>query len=110
MTVTCLVGLATYLRLRLAVGQLSLQIDPSDRPFRPFRLTDSLLGYLLLAFLFAVSVYVLISLVGPDVIGEEAAVALSAVAFVLAVAVEQTVLVVAGKRATPTAAGPSTRR
>ncbi len=60
MLVTCLMGLATYLRLRHAVGLFSLQLDPTDRPFRPLRLTDSLLGYLILAFLFVVSLHVLL--------------------------------------------------
>ena len=34
MTVTCFMGLVTYVRLRVAVGVRSLQIDPNDRPFR----------------------------------------------------------------------------
>src|SRR5262249_10892116 len=60
MAVTCFVGLVTYIRLRVAVGTRSLQIDPNDRPFRPLRLTDSLLGYMLLAFLFVVSLHFLL--------------------------------------------------
>ncbi|HEX5270596.1 MAG TPA: hypothetical protein VFW33_08930, partial [Gemmataceae bacterium] len=35
MVATCLMGLVTYVRLRVAVGVRSLQIDPNDRPFRP---------------------------------------------------------------------------
>jgi hypothetical protein len=96
MAVTCLVGLAIYIRLRVAVGTLSLEIDPTDRPFRPLRLTDSLLGYLLVAFLFVVSVHFLLfesfkgrfwTLVGVD-----------AVVFALTVAAEQLTLVVMGRR------------
>ena len=50
-------GSAIYVRLRLAVGHLSIQIDPTDRPFRPFRLTDSFLGYCLLAFFLLVALH-----------------------------------------------------
>jgi hypothetical protein len=55
--VTCLLQLIVSIRLRVAVGRFSLALDPTDRPFRPFRLTDSYLGYLLLAFLFTLSVH-----------------------------------------------------
>jgi hypothetical protein len=65
MLVTCVFGLVTYIRIRLAVGSFSLQLDPTDRPFRPLRLTDSLLGYMLLAFLFAVSLHLFMVLLCP---------------------------------------------
>ncbi len=96
MLVTCVMGLVIYIRLRIAVGRFSLQLDPTDQPFRPFRLTDSLLGYLLLAFLFAVSVHVLsfptlsnwpVALLGADV-----------GAFLVAVAAEQLAVIVAGRQ------------
>jgi hypothetical protein len=58
-TVTSLIGVVMYLRLALAAGKFSLELDPTDRPFRPLKLTDSLLGYLLLAFLLTVSTHLL---------------------------------------------------
>jgi hypothetical protein len=82
--------------LRIAIGELSLQIDPTDRPFRPLRLTDSLLGYMLLAFLFCVALHVLLFpwferrpglLLGID-----------GGAFALAIVAEQVSLVIAGRR------------
>jgi hypothetical protein len=45
----------SYLRLMVALGRFSVELDPTDRPFRPFRLTDSLLGYLMLSFLSALA-------------------------------------------------------
>ncbi len=68
MLLTAVMGLVTYIRLRIAVGNFSLQIDPSDRPFRPLRLTDSFLGYVL-AFLFGVSIYIIASLYWPTASG-----------------------------------------
>jgi hypothetical protein len=97
MSVTCLFELTITLRVRVAIGKFSLQLDPTDRPFRPLRLTDSLLGYLLLAFLFAVSLHVLLLQLLPElplriVIGVDAA------AWLAAVLVEQLTLVVAGRK------------
>jgi hypothetical protein len=60
MVVVGFFGLLINLRVRLAIGGFSLALDPTDRPFRPLRLTDSLLGYLLLAFLFTVAVHLLL--------------------------------------------------
>lgn len=57
MLVTCFMGLLIYLRLRVVVGKLSLDLEPIDRPFRPLVLTDSLLGYLLMAFFLTVSIH-----------------------------------------------------
>ena len=96
MAVTCLFELVMYLRVRVAVGRFSLQLDPTDRPFRPLRLTDSLLGYLLLAFLFAVSLHVLLVQLLPRVKLEVIA-GIDLTAFVLAVVVEQMTLVAAGR-------------
>jgi hypothetical protein len=93
MAVTCFVGLVTYVRLRVAVGVRSLQVDPTDRPFRPLRLTDSLLGYLLLAFLFVVSLHFLLY----PYLGERPLLIVNAGAFVVAVLAEQTTLVIAGR-------------
>ena len=59
--VVCFVELVIYLRVRVAIGGFSLQLDPTDKPFRLFRLTDSLLGYMLLSFLFCVSLYVMLT-------------------------------------------------
>jgi hypothetical protein len=92
MTVTCFVGLVTYIRLRVAIGTRSLQIDPNDRPFRPLRLTDSLLGYMLLAFLFAVSLHFLLY----PYLEERPLLIVVAAAFGAAILAEQTTLVIAG--------------
>src|SRR5205807_57907 len=86
MSATCALGLVAYLRLRLAVGQRSLELDPSDRPFRPLRLTDSLLGYMLLAFLLAVSLHMLVTALG---LSQETAFVIDAIAFGTAVFLEQ---------------------
>jgi hypothetical protein len=95
MATTCLMGLLTYLRLRLGLGTFSMLIDPTDRPFRPLRLTDSLLGYLLLTFLLVVSLHVLLY---PHLKNHAILLSIDALVFVLAVAVEQVALVLAGKR------------
>jgi hypothetical protein len=92
MTVTCFVGLVTYIRLRVAIGTRSLQIDPNDRPFRPLRLTDSLLGYMLLVFLFAVSLHFLLY----PYLAERPLLIVVAAAFGTAILAEQTTLVIAG--------------
>ena len=65
MTLTCLLELVIYLHVRVAIGTFSLQLDPTDRPFRMLRLTDSLMGYMLLAFLFCVSLHVTLVLAMP---------------------------------------------
>ena len=95
MTVTCLVELVIYLRVRVAIGKFSLQLDPTDRPFRPLRLTDSLLGYVLLAFLFAVSLHVLLVQVTALPLG--VLLGIDAAAFALAVLAEQVTLILAGR-------------
>jgi hypothetical protein len=94
--------MVTYLRLRLAVGNRSLELDPSDRPFRPLRLTDSLLGYMLLAFLFAVSLHLLLAAEffrdethWPLLLGIDGA------AFFLALLAEQLTLVLAVRKEPP---------
>jgi uncharacterized MAPEG superfamily protein len=95
MSVTCLFELVIYLRVRVAIGRFSLQLDPTDRPFRLLRLTDSLLGYILLAFLFAVSLHVLLVQLLPNVRLRFIA-GIDAGVMILAVLVEQTTLAVAG--------------
>jgi hypothetical protein len=99
MLVTCVFGLFIYLRIRVAIGQFSLQLDPTDRPFRPLRLTDSLLGYLLLAFLSVVALHLFLTVL---LRGQERSLPLllgiDAAAFALAVLAEQYTLVVAGRR------------
>lgn len=54
---TCIAGLVIYLRLSVSLGRFARRLDPSDQPFKPFRLTDSFLGYCLLAFFLAVAVH-----------------------------------------------------
>ena len=93
MTVTCFFGLVTYIRLRVAVGARSLQIDPNDRPFRPLRLTDSLLGYMLLAFLFVVSLHFLLY----RYLEERLLLIVGAAALAAALLAEQVTLVIAGR-------------
>lgn len=93
MSVTCLLSLLTYLRLRLAAGAFSRALDPTDRPFRALRLTDSLLGYTLLAFLFALSLHVTLF----PALGEDALLATSITAFVAAIVFEQIVVARAGR-------------
>jgi hypothetical protein len=97
MVVTCLFGLFLYLRVRVAIGSFCLQLDPSDRPFRPLKLTDSLLGYLLLAFLFAVSLHVLLTVALKE---SQPAVLFvcDGAALLVAIIAEQLTLVIAGRR------------
>jgi hypothetical protein len=93
---TCLVALVAYIRLRVALGQFSLQLDPTDRPFRPLRLTDSLLGYALLAFLLVVALHVLLFPYlekRPEVLF-----GIDGGAFALAILAEQLTLIFAGWR------------
>jgi hypothetical protein len=54
---TCLVNILIYCRLSAAVAEFSLRLDPTDTPYRPFKLTDTLLGYLLIVFFTAVAVH-----------------------------------------------------
>jgi len=93
MVVTCVVGLVTYIRLRLAIGTRSLQIDPNDRPFRPLRLTDSLLGYLLLVFLLIVSLHFLLF----PYLDQQTLLIVDAAAGAAAILAEQMTLVIAGR-------------
>lgn len=98
MVVTCLLELIIYLRVRVAVGDFSLQLDPTDKPFRPLRLTDSLLGYLVLAFLFCVSLHVLLVVAAPGLQQSPGVLfGINAAALVIAVLAEQLTLVVAGR-------------
>lgn len=97
MLVTCLFGVVMYLRIRVAVGDFSLDLDPTDRPFQPLKLTDSLLGYLLLAFFLAAAVHLALVQVAPAlspgwVLGLDVAV------LMVAVLAEQLTLVWAGRR------------
>jgi hypothetical protein len=55
--VTCLLVTVVYLRLFESIGTFSIQLDPTDRPFRLFKLTDSFLGLLLMILLLAASVH-----------------------------------------------------
>jgi hypothetical protein len=99
MTATCVFGMVTYIRLRIAVGQRSLEADPTDQPFKPLRLTDSLLGYMILAFLFVVSLHFLVVALGfNDERHWLLLLTIDGAAFALAVVAEQVALVVAGRR------------
>jgi hypothetical protein len=55
--VTCLASLLIYLRLAVSIADMSLALDPTDTPYRPFKLTDTLLGYWIVVFFFAVAVH-----------------------------------------------------
>lgn len=108
LAVVGLFGLLTYIRVRVAVGRFSLMLDPNDRPFRPGKLTDSLLGYLLLAFLFTVSIHVLMVQVVPGSTGGERwLLGLDAAVFLLAVAAEQTTLALLGRKVHRELAAPA---
>jgi hypothetical protein len=106
MFATCLLELIIYLRVRVASGAFCVQLDPTDRPFRPLRLTDSLLGYFVLAFLFAVSVHIFLILLSPHLalmvpelhLRPPVLPAIDAAAIALAVSAEQITLVVVGRR------------
>jgi hypothetical protein len=95
MAVTCLLSMVTYIRLRIAIGNRSLDLDATDRPFQPLRLTDSLLGYMLLSFLLVVSLHFMLY----ETLHEQHALLLTidAAAFLAALAVEQVTLVIAGR-------------
>ncbi len=93
MVVTVVVGMVTYIRLRLAIGTRSLQIDPNDRPFRPLRLTDSLLGYFLLVFLLIVSLHFLLY----PYLDERMLLIADAAGAIVAILAEQVTLVIAGR-------------
>ncbi len=98
MLITCLMGMVASLRVRVAIGQFSLLLDPTDRPFRPLSLSDSLLGYLLVAFLFTVSLHLLLGLITPELEGRQGILlAIDGGAMALAIAAEQLTLVVAGR-------------
>lgn len=96
MLVTCAVGLVAYLRVRVAIGRFSLDLDPLDRPFRPLTLTDSLLGYLLLAFLMAVSVHLMLIQLAPT-LPMKMVIAADVATVAVALLAEQATLVVAGR-------------
>jgi len=99
LVVTCVLELIIYLRVRVAAGTFCVQLDPTDRPFRPLRLTDSLLGYFVVAFLFAISIHVFCILLLPGLDQEPGImVGIDAIAFVAAVSAEQITLVFAGRR------------
>lgn len=96
MLVTCLMGVMTYLRVRVALGRFSLELDPDDRPFRPMVLTDSFLGYLLVAFFLAVSVHLSLIQLAPS-LGARAVLLIDAAVVATAAVAEQITLVTAGR-------------
>ncbi len=97
LTVVALVGLITFLRVRVAVGTFSLLLDPTDRPFRVGRVTDSLLAYALLAFLLAVAVHLLLVVGGPG-LKPLIRLAIDLGVVLLAILAEQLTLAIAGHR------------
>ncbi len=97
MLVTCLMGLLTYLRIRVAVGRFSINLEPDDRPFRPLVLTDSLLGYLLLAFFLVVSVHLVLIQFAPT-LPDKTVFMIDAATLATAVVMEQATLIAAGRR------------
>jgi hypothetical protein len=107
MLVSSLMGLVMYLRVRVAVGRFSLELDPNDRPFRPLVLTDSLLGYLLLAFFLAVSVHLCLIQLAPG-LGSAVILAIDLSTWLLALMAEQATLVVAGRSCRPLGPLPQT--
>ncbi len=101
MFIVCLLELMIYLRLRVALGRFSLERDPTDKPFQPLRLTDSLLGYMLLAFFFTVSLHLAQVTLFPILRSHLGIVlSLDLVGFVIAILSEQITLVKA-RRAHP---------
>ena len=100
MLVSSLMGLVMYLRVRIAVGRFSLDLDPNDRPFRPLVLTDSLLGYLLLAFFLTVSVHLCLIQLAPG-LGSAVILVIDLLTWLLALMAEQATLVVAGRSSRP---------
>ncbi len=99
MLVTCLTGLISFARVRIAIGHFSIQIDPTDDPFRPLHLTDSLLGYLLMAFLFATALHLLLIQMVPTLANRfETLLAIDAAAILLALLAEQSTLALNRRR------------
>ncbi len=107
MLITCLMGMVGYLRVRVAIGKFSLVLDPTDRPFKPFKLTDSLLGYMIIAFLFTVSLHLMLGLRFPALGRDDPTLLMiDAAALAVCLAAEQLTLVVAG-RVSPRVDGPA---
>jgi hypothetical protein len=98
LVVTCFAELIVYIRIRVAIGHFSLLLDPTDQPFRPLRLTDSLLGYLILAFLFALSLHILLMMHPALENNLPVLLVIDGLAFILAVLAEQLTLVSVGRR------------
>lgn len=96
MVAVCLIQAVIYVRLQVAQGLFSLDLDPTDRPFKPLKLTDSLLGYILLAFLLAVSVHLLLVALEPKRWEFEQLLKVDAAVVAAAVVVQQLVLTRAG--------------
>jgi hypothetical protein len=98
MLVTCLMGMVGYLRVRVAIGRFSLMLDPTDRPFKTLKLTDSLLGYMIIAFLFTVSLHLLLGLLIPGLDRDDTTLLIiDAVVLVACIALEQITLIIAGR-------------
>lgn len=101
--VTSAMACVVYVRLLLAMASLSVQLDPTDRPYRPLKITDSFLGYSLIAFFLAVAVH----LTG-HVVRERPGAWLwvaDLAALLGALAAYHVALAVAGRRAAPVSSG-----
>ena len=95
----CLVNLFLYVRVRIALGRNSLRLYPDDDPFRPLRLTDSLLGYVLLAFLSAVALHLFLTSLTATTLGDSPLLVVADLAaFSLAIVAGQAALDAAGRR------------
>ena len=109
MLVTCLMGMVGYLRVRVAIGKFSLMLDPTDRPFKPLKLTDSLLGFLIVAFLFTVSLHLLLGLLVPSLERDDPTLLIiDGITLAACFAAEQLTLVVAGRHHRDLMAPPPT--
>ena len=105
---TCVISLMVYVRIRIAIGHTSLRLYPNDNPFRPFRLTDSLLGYILLAFLSAVSLHLFLAVSrnGADDEGHASMLITDAIAFIVSIVAAPSALFVARQRLKRRSADP----
>jgi hypothetical protein len=54
---TCLANILIYGRLSASIAEMSLRLDPTDNPYRPFKLTDTWFGYLLVVFFTTIAVH-----------------------------------------------------
>ncbi|MEZ6141912.1 MAG: hypothetical protein R3B84_15175 [Zavarzinella sp.] len=100
MLLVCVLESLMYIRLRTAIGQFSLLLDPTDRPFRLFKLTDSFLGYLILVFLACISLHVFLNTFSSlRALGQSNIMVIDGGLFVALIALQQWNLYLAGRKA-----------